>query len=106
MDGAGKTRNAIKADIQIVATAIAHKVDRIYTHDKDLPSICKRCGLSCSGFPEPEDIAPIGPPSADATSTHQMDLKFPEEDCPSATQNGDTTTFRIALPQTCTRPVS
>ena len=48
----------IKSDIRIVATALAHRVDKIYSDDKGVRAIAKRSGILVAGVPTIEDMLP------------------------------------------------
>ncbi len=52
------TRVSIKADVRIVATALAHKVEKIYSDDSGVQAIARRTRLLCSGVPTLEEMAP------------------------------------------------
>ena len=52
------TRVSIKADVRIVATALAHNVEKIYSDDRGVQAIARRSGLLCSGVPTIEEMAP------------------------------------------------
>ena len=54
---ADKTRVAIKADIEIVATAKAFQIERIYSNDAILRKIAARCGLSAQDVPSLAEFA-------------------------------------------------
>ena len=63
---ARKTRVAIKADIEIVATAKAFRIECIYSNDATLRKIAAKCGLSARDVPSLEEItswlsAPVSP---------------------------------------------
>ena len=53
-----KTRTCIKSDIRIVATALAHRVDKIYSDDKGVRAIAKRSGILVAGVPTIEEMLP------------------------------------------------
>ena len=46
-----KSRVVVKADIQIVATAKAHGVNVVYSNDRGLRAIAKRCQLTSRDLP-------------------------------------------------------
>lgn len=54
----GKTRVCIKADIAIVATALAGKVQQMFSDDRGLRAVATRGGLSCLEMPGTEVTAP------------------------------------------------
>ena len=53
-----QTRMCIKSDIRIVATALAHRVDKIYSDDKGVRAIAKRSGILVAGVPTIEEMLP------------------------------------------------
>lgn len=76
----GKSRACIKADVRIVATAVAHGVERVYSTDPDVRKFADRCGLSCSGLPIVETQDPDDSPKVIPPDRRQIFLSFPEDD--------------------------
>jgi predicted nucleic acid-binding protein len=57
----GKTRACVLADIAIVATAKAHGVERIYSHDAGMRKAATRCNLSAMDLPTLEQLQQQAP---------------------------------------------
>lgn len=60
MKQSGKTKPAIKSDINIVATAKAGGVEILYSHDDDHRKAGERCGLVVRKMPTVEEMMPLG----------------------------------------------
>lgn len=76
-DDAGKTRVCIKSDINIVATAKAHGVERVYSADRDLRKVAAKCQLSAMDIPRPTELDSSLPTEGRET---QKSLQFPNDE--------------------------
>ncbi len=66
-DDALKSRVCVKADVIIVASAVAGHVQRIYSRDAGVRALAIRAGLSPADIPTIADMAPLSPPSNTVT---------------------------------------
>ncbi len=73
------TRVSIKSDVRIVATALAHKIEKIYTDDKGVRAIAKRSGLLFSGIPTLEEMSPTPRPKEVQVRPTRTQTLFPEQ---------------------------
>lgn len=52
MASPGYTKNMLRADLQIISTMLAYKINTLYTHEVQLTSIGKEAGLTVLTLPE------------------------------------------------------